>query len=358
MGSATIAQKNWQAIKNSGNGIVTAVASRDAKRSLNFIQDLQAQVSFPQTPEALGSYDDLIASDKVDAIYIPLPTGLRKEWVIKAAQAGKHVVCEKPCGIGLDDVREMVQACQDNKVQFMDGVMFMHSQRLPAIRKVLDDGATVGRIRRMTASFSFCAPEEFLTGNIRMSSELEPEGCLGDLGWYCIRFFLWAMNWQLPEKVTGRLLTGMSREDSPKKVPTEFSGELLFSGGVSAGFYCSFLTENQQTMIVSGDKGYLQMSDFVLPFFGDQVRFETRNSVFDLQGPDFYMEERQQWHPVQEYSNSHPTSQETNLFRNFASQIQSGSLNKEWPEQALKSQQVMNACRESAENGRAEVKVS
>ncbi|MCB0676336.1 MAG: hypothetical protein KDC30_06610, partial [Saprospiraceae bacterium] len=75
---------------------------------------------------------------------------------------------------------------------FIDGVMFMHSDRLQRMREVLDDGHTIGNIKRIASQFSFLAPEDFLTGNIRVSSELEPLGCLGDLGWYTIRFSLWA----------------------------------------------------------------------------------------------------------------------------------------------------------------------
>ena len=132
----------------------------------------------------------------------------------------------------------------------------------------------------MSADFSFCAPDDFLSGNIRMHSQLEPFGCLGDLGWYCIRFMLWAMNWEMPTSVTGRLLASQGRGDSPHPVPMECSAELVFPSGVSAGFYCSFQTENQQLMTLSGTKGYLHMPDFVLPFFGSDVGFEVTNSVF------------------------------------------------------------------------------
>ena len=69
-----------------------------------------------------------------------LPTGLRKEWVLRAAAAGKHVLCEKPCALSLADLREMTGACQKNRVQFMDGVMFMHNPRLRRLREILDDG--------------------------------------------------------------------------------------------------------------------------------------------------------------------------------------------------------------------------
>jgi predicted dehydrogenase len=145
MGAAHIAQKNWLAILNSGNGIVTSVASRAPDRARRFIDRCQGEASFPAVPAALGSYEELLDRDDVDAVYLPLPTGLRKEWVLRAAAAGKHVLSEKPCGVAVADVEEMIQACRRHGVQFMDGVMFMHSRRLNRLREVLDDGVTGSR---------------------------------------------------------------------------------------------------------------------------------------------------------------------------------------------------------------------
>jgi predicted dehydrogenase len=353
LSTAQIARKNWKAIRNSGNGTVTAVASRDIERSRNFIAGCQAAAPMEFAPRALGSYEDLLASKDVDAVYVPLPTGLRKEWVIRAAEAGKHIVCEKPCAASVADLHEMLAACRSHRVQFIDGVMFMHSHRLPRMREVLDDGVSVGDIKRITSSFNFCAPPEFFSGNIRAHGALEPYGCLGDLGWYCIRFALWVMNWQLPRRVTGRFLNEVTAKGSPAPVPAEFSGELLFENGVSSGFYCSFITANEQCALISGTRGYLRLSDFVAPFFGSELKFEVNNAVHNVSGCDFNMEPRWRQFAVPEYGNRHPTAQETNLFRNFTHQVRSGTLSQLWPEMALKTQQVMGACFDSARtNGR------
>ena len=345
LGAANIARKNWRAIHNTENGIVAAVASRDRSRSSRFIDECQAEVAFATQPRSFGSYEEMLADRDLDGVYIPLPTGLRKEWVLRAAEAGKHVICEKPCGVSVADVREMVSACRQNGVQFMDGVMFMHSRRLETIRQVLDDGQTVGPIRRMASVFNFNAPKEFFTTNIRVNSALEPHGCLGDLGWYCIRLALWAMNWQLPQKVSGRVLAG-----THEQVPIEFSGELFFAGGASHSFYCSFITDLQQTVQISGPGGCLELRDFVLPFFGCEAAFETWNPVLRVKGCDFNLEPYHRRWSVSEYSNSHASAQETNLFRNFADQVRSGKLNEAWPDMALKTQQVLQACRDSALN--------
>lgn len=348
LGTAGIARKNWLAIRNSGNGRLVAVASRALDRSRQFIAECQPWAVFDPAPEPVGSYDDLLTRPDVDAIYIPLPTGLRKQWVIKAADAGKHVLVEKPVGCTAADVEEMLAACRRNGVQFMDGVMFMHSQRLNQLRSVLDDGQSVGQIRRITTLFSFLAPEEFHRSNIRAHSELEPLGCLGDLGWYNVRFTLWAMKYQMPLRVSARLLSQRGRADSPTAVPMEFSAELLFPGDVSASFYCSFLTENQQVATISGTKGFATLRDFVLPFYGSEVEFHVTNAAFQVRGCDFNMEDHTRRHAVSEYSNSGAESQETRLFRRFGELVLSRTLDDSWGQIALQTQQVLDACLESA----------
>ena len=348
LGAANIARKNWQAIANTGNGTVVAVASRDVARSRQFIAECQAEAPMATSPRALGSYEELIAANDIDAVYIPLPTGLRKAWVIRAAEAGKHIVCEKPCAPTVADLREMLDACRRHRVQFMDGVMFMHSQRLTAMKEAITGENGIGPLKRIESTFSFPSDGDFFRSNIRAHSSLEPLGCLGDLGWYCIRFTLWAMEGRLPRQATGRLLTEQGRADSPSPVPAEFSGELLFDGGVSAGFYCSFLTALQQWAHVIGAKGSLRVDDFVLPFSGSEMSFEAGNAEFLVSGCDFNMAPGMHRVVVPEPSHGQATAQETNLFRSFADQVRSGGVNDLWPDLALKTQQVVNACLESA----------
>lgn len=339
LSTASIGRKNWKAVFHSGNSVVTAVASRDLERSRKFVSECQAEAPFETPPAALGSYDALLASDNVDAVYIPLPTGSRKEWVIRAAKARKHIVCEKPCAINAAGLREMLSACRENSVQFMDGVMFMHSRRLARVRDTLNDDVSVGQIRRIVSQFSFPGSTEFFRGNIRVNAALEPAGCLGDLGWYNIRIALWALNWRLPREVSGRTL---AQTDS--SVPTDFSGELIFDGGISAGLYCSFINFRQQWVNMSGAKGYLEIPDFVNPFCGGELGFEIVNI-----GQEGYRVVRHARRvAVAEHGNGHPSAQEANMFRNFADQVLSGKLNEDWPMWALKTQQVIDACLASA----------
>ena len=339
LSAAGIGRKNWKGVFHAGNCVITAVASRDVAKARSYIAALQVEAAFTPAPVALGSYEELLASKHVDAVYIPLPTGLRKEWVIRAAQAGKHVICEKPCAVSAADLEEMLAACRQHHVQFLDGVMFMHSLRLGRMREVLDDGASIGDLKRITSQFSFLGVEGFFERNIRVNAALEPAGCVGDLGWYNIRFALWTMNWQMPRAITGRMLAYTS-----EGVPTDFSGELIFDGGVSAGFYCSFINFRQQWANVSGTKGYLQVPDFVNPFGGGEAGFDVVNHGQD--GHQVLPGYRRI--TVAEHGNTHPTAPEANMFRNFANQIFSSQLNEAWPMWSLKTQTVLDECLKAA----------
>jgi len=357
LGTAGIARKNWQAIKNAGNAELVAVASRSEERALEYILENQAQVPQVIQPRPIGGYEKMIADPDIDAIYIPLPTGIRKEYAIAAAKAGKHVLCEKPCGANAWEVRQIISACETAGVQFMDGVMFMHSDRLPALRQVLEDGESVGDITRIMSQFSFRAPDDFLQENIRMHSGLEPLGCLGDLGWYNIRLALWVMNYEMPRRVTGRLINQSGRPDSPDSVPLQFSGEMIFANHITAGFYCSFETEHQQWANISGTKGHVHLRDFVLPFHGSESSFEVNNAVFEIDKCMLHMKDHTRRVTVSEYSDSHPTSQETKLFRRFSDIVLSGKVDPHWPDIALKTQIIMDACLKSARNGSVEVEL-
>jgi len=340
LSTAGIGQKNWKAIFHSGNCIVAAVASRDLAKSLSFIEELQREFAFTETPRAFGSYEELIASPTVDAVYVPLPTGLRKKYVLLAAQAGKHILCEKPCAASTAELDEMLAACQQQNVQFLDGVMFMHNPRLEKIRAALDDEKSIGKIQRISSAFSFQNGEEFFRSNIRINRTLEPAGCLGDLGWYCIRLTLWALHWQLPHSVTAKIL-----QQSPDGTPTEFSAEMFFDDGVSAGFYCSFLAAKQQWAVISGRQGTLSLPDFVHPRNGYEPAFElNERSMVTATGAPCPAD-------ADPAGYGHATAQDTQMFRNFANQIFSGQRNPHWPRWARQTQLVLDACLIAGQTG-------
>ncbi len=290
---------------------------------------MQEQVAWPQAPRVHESYAALLADEEVDAVYVPLPTGARKPWVIAAAEAGKHVLCEKPCAISAADLREMITACERNDVLFMDGVMFMHGHRFPKITKVLEEGKSVGEIRRISTSFTFRGGDGFAETDIRGDLSLEPAGCLGDLGWYCLRGILWTMKWELPCRVSARAL---ARAPGTGAI-MEFSGELDFSSGTSASFHCSFLAPDQMWLVISGTSGWIRIPDFVLPSPDSKVDWETGEG------------------PVLKSQQPSPSDQ-AQLFSHFASAAHSGTDATRWADVALLTQILQDACLRSDAEGR------
>lgn len=347
LSTAAIARKNWKAIRLSGNGRVAAVASRSAAKAQAFIDECAAEVPQGEEVAAVGSYEELLARDDVDAVYIPLPTGLRKQWVIAAAQAGKHVLCEKPVAINAKDAQQMIDACAEAGVQFMDGVMFDHSRRLEEIRSTLKAEESIGKLRRIQTHFSFCGDETFQQSNIRTDAELEPHGCLGDLGWYCIRFTLWAAGLRLPTHLSARTITPLQGADSSGEVPGEFSAELQFEDGLSAAFYCSFLTSNQQTVLLSGDDGYITVDDFVLPFYDAEASWVQHNHILEIDNCRWNFRRHSNRRAVAEYASGEANAAEVAMVRRLAQCAISGQLDPLYPELTIKTQRILDACRRS-----------
>lgn len=343
MGGAGIARKNWEAIRLSGSGVVTAVGSRDLGRAQAFVDQCQLEAPFASKPAAVEGYEALLARPDVDAVYIPLPTGIRAEWVERAAAAGKHVMCEKPCAGSAVALRSMLEACRKAGVQFMDGTMFQHSSRLDAVRRVLDDAERFGELRRVSSAFSFLADDGFARENIRGDAGLEPMGCLGDLGWYNTRISLWALGWKRPVRVSARCHRWM-RRGGGVPVPAEVTVELEFEGGVTAGFYCSFAAADQQWVQFSGTRGGLRLDDFVLPFDGRPLEFETRQSEFVVKGCDFRMRSAARSEVIQEAPTRDAGAQESRMFRAFAECVAGGAGDAFWPRIALETQEVLDAC--------------
>lgn len=354
LGTANVARKNWRALRLAGNAVLTGVASRVPGRARRFIDACQAEVPFPVVPAAFDRYEDLLASADVDAVYLPLPTGARREWLLRSVEAGKHVVGEKPCAASAADLAEVLAACRARGVQFMDGVMFHHSARTARVLEIIGDGLTVGEVRRIATQFSFLAPPDFARTNIRADAGLEPQGCVGDLGWYCIRFILLALGGRLPERVVARCFATLRAPGAAAAVPAEVAAELLYADGVSASFYCSFRAGNQQWAHVSGTAGQLYVPDFVLPHVSDTLSFEILQPEFRVDGCEFRMEPNARRVEVAERSHGAVASQEANLFRNFSARVLEGRLEPAWPDLAFRNQLVLDAVMQSiAEGSRA-----
>jgi predicted dehydrogenase len=113
---------------------------------------------------------------------------MKKEWAIKALQAGKHVVLEKPVGLSAAEFQEMLDVAYAQKKFILDGTMFAHHGRTDSVLECVSDEHKFGTVNRIESSFTFMTDAAFQESNIRARKDGDPQGCVGDLGWYCIRY--------------------------------------------------------------------------------------------------------------------------------------------------------------------------
>jgi predicted dehydrogenase len=170
---ASIGRLMVAAARRASHAEFVAVASRDADRARAFADELGLEAGF-------GSYEELLASETVDAVYVPLPVALHTEWTVKALEAGKHVLCEKPLATSAGDAARCFDAAEAAGRRCFEGLMWRHHPQTELARKLVADGA-IGRLAYVRAALTVSVQP----GDIRRSVELGG-GALGDLGCYCI----------------------------------------------------------------------------------------------------------------------------------------------------------------------------
>lgn len=263
------------AIQKANNCVVSAIGSRDIKKARKLASRFGA-------PHAYGSYEDLLASDEVDAIYIPLPTSQHVEWAVKAADAGKHVLCEKPIAIKATDINKILKARDRNDVVVSEAFMVTYHPQWMKVKGLLEKGA-IGTLRQVDASFTYFNVDP---NNMRNRPELGG-GVIPDIGVY-------------PTVVT-RFATG--QEPKRLQATVDFDPEFKTDRYASIradfdtfelSFYISTQLANRQTIVFHGDEGMLELS---APFNsnlyeGDEIRLHNKNHsearVFRYTGIDQY----------------------------------------------------------------------
>ncbi|MGQ3295531.1 MAG: Gfo/Idh/MocA family protein, partial [Shinella sp.] len=160
------------AIQDAENCVITAIASRDLAKA-------RAMADRFSVPHAFGSYEEMLASDTIDAVYIPLPTAQHVEWSIKAADAGKHVLCEKPIALNAGEIAALIEARDRNKVLISEAYMVTYSPVWRKVRSLLAEGA-IGKLRHVQGAFTYYNRDP---GNMRNVPALGGGG-LPDIGVY------------------------------------------------------------------------------------------------------------------------------------------------------------------------------
>jgi len=236
------------AIQQSSNGGVAAIASRDAQTA----QAVAKPLNIPRTP---GSYDALLDDPEIDAIYIPLPNHLHKEWSIRALQRGKHVLCEKPFALNAADVDEMIAAAQQYRRVLMEAFMYRFHPQFALAQRLIAEGA-IGAIK--TIRSAFCFDISGRPNDIRLKKEMGG-GALMDIGSYCVNMAR-LMTGAEPLAVQAHAVFG-----AQSRVDETLAAILHFPNDVIALFDCSFRTDYRESLQVQGTAGRLDIVRPVKP---------------------------------------------------------------------------------------------
>lgn len=264
------------AITESASGQVGAVASRDAGRAKQFADSRGI-------PASHGSYEALLEDPQVDVIYIPLPNHLHKPWTLRALEAGKHVLCEKPIGLTATDAEEMVAAAESAGRKLAEAFQWRHHPQGQRLRKMVQDGV-IGELRLIEGGFSFMLAR----GNdVRWQPEMGG-GALYDVGCYPISLARFVMGAE-PVTVTAQA------QWSESGVDELLVATLAFPGGVLAHINCSFVLPLRRTYSVSGTEGTLAVHHAYNP------KRDTRAEVL-CYDPDMKLKDTVQLERVNSYT--------------------------------------------------------
>lgn len=246
LGNAKIARNQLiPAIIKAENAVPYAIASRSSEKLASAVDDFGFK-------EGYKSYQALLDDDNVDVVYIPLPNGLHKEWAIKAAKAGKHVLCEKPMATTAQDCREMYAACKENNVKMQEAFMYRYSSRIKKMQEILDSGV-IGTVKAINSSFHVNLTDKT---NVRMDPALGG-GSLWDVGCY-------------PLNIAG-LITGetpnliKAHRIDENGVDISLAAILQYPSGVVATISCGFNCHSARFTEIHGEKGSLLLTNS----FGD-----------------------------------------------------------------------------------------
>jgi predicted dehydrogenase len=260
------------AIQASRNGTLLAIASRDHERAREFA----ARWGIPR---AHGSYEALLTDPDVDAVYIPLPNNLHREWTIRATEHGKHVLCEKPLALTAGECREMHAAAGANGTLLMEAFMYRFHPRTELLLAMVASGA-LGAVRAIRSAFTFRLTRP---DNIRLRPDLGG-GALMDVGCYCVNVSRTVAGGE-PTEVQAWATWG------PSGVDVELTGVLRFESGLIAHFDCALTMDRRELVEVAGVDAILTMEAAFLPGTGAVSLIERCAGAavrHEVQGTDEY----------------------------------------------------------------------
>ena len=240
LGCANIARQFARDVAGCPDAKIVAVGSRSIDTAVAFARVFGIERSH-------GSYEALLADPEVDVIYLPLPNSLHAEWAIKAAGAGKHVLCEKPLAMGLAQAQAMFEAARQHGVMLLEAFPYYFQPQTGAMLELVRCG-DIGRVRSVQASFGFTLSKP--VGNIRLSAALGG-GALLDAGCYALSLIRLVMG-DAPEKVMADALWADSGVD------ISLLATLFYADGRRAQLSCAMDTANHRRATIIGTDGTIE----------------------------------------------------------------------------------------------------
>ena len=319
LGVAAINDRLLPAFRQSNHNEVVAVASRSAGKAA-------AAAAAAGIPAAHGSYEALLADPAVDAVYIPLPNHLHAEWTTKAADAGKHILCEKPLTVTAPEAAEVVAYCHAKNVRLMDGFMWPHHPRTAKLRALLDAG-TIGPVQKVVAAFTFHM-NPLDPANIRLQPAAGGGGLL-DVGCYTTYAIRWAMGAD-PVAV-------YAKARYEHGVDVAMSGVWTFADGRTATFDCGFTHPLRTHVEIVGTTGCVRVPNLWIP--DARATFEVIRQHGDF------------GHTV-EGVETPGENQTVRMLDEFAAAVRENRDCRPGPAEAVKTGRVLDALAASARAGR------
>jgi D-xylose 1-dehydrogenase (NADP+, D-xylono-1,5-lactone-forming) len=270
IGAGRIARKFATALRESQECQLVAVASREQARAVAIAAELGA-------PTAYGSYAALLADPQLDAIYIALPNSMHAEWAINAAQAGKHILCEKPLAPTIAEAEAMFNAARTHRVWLMEAFMYRFHPRTLALQDLILSGA-IGQVRLIRAGFSFSLDRP---NDVRWSSDLAG-GALYDVGCYPLNLARTLIG-SPPQRVWATAQWSESGVDQTLAATLEYPGDAIVQ------IACSFRASFQQQVQIVGSAGVIELDQaFTMhPDQETQIRLWRGNHFAQLELLEF-----------------------------------------------------------------------
>jgi len=320
LGVAHINDRLLPAFKASQTADLRGIASRTRAKA-------EAAAQKDDIPLAFGSYDELLKCDEIDAVYIPLPNQMHDEWTRKAADAGKHVLCEKPLTVHAAEAEALVDYCAKKNVRLMDGFMWPHHPRTAKLRKFLDDGG-IGDVHKVNAAFSFIL-DGLPQDNIRMQPG---GGGLLDVGCYCVFAIRY---WMQAEPVRA-----FAKAEYVNDVDVAMSGVLTFADGRTGNFDCGFTHPLRTWVEIVGSRGVVRVPNMWIP--DDFACFKVSRPAEGFESND-------------ETIGTPGENQMVYMLDDFAAGVFEKRDPVPHPREAVKTLRVLDALAESARSGREEI---